>query len=99
MQDIDWSTSARTVGWKNVPTPPGLPPVVTRAPAATASSTWRCTISRCAAVAVVLALTQLAHLVGELGDELVIDWCLDVDAFHRDAHLTGIEHPAECDPV
>ncbi len=28
MQDIEWSTSTSTVGSKNVPAVPGLPPVV-----------------------------------------------------------------------
>ena len=52
MQVMSWVTSVSTVGWKNVPFPVGLPPVSTLAPAATASSTWRSTMSRWASVAI-----------------------------------------------
>ena len=51
MQLIWGVTSASTVGSKKVPTPVGFPPVSTLAPAATASSTCRSTMSRWAAVA------------------------------------------------
>ena len=52
MQLMDGVTSASTVGWKKVPTPVGLPPTSTRAPAAVASVTCRSTMSRWAPVAI-----------------------------------------------
>ena len=41
----------------------------------------------------------MAHVVGELGDEFVVDGRLDVDPFDRHAYLTGVEHPAPRDAV
>ena len=45
-------------------------------------------------LAAVGALAQAADLLGQLGDELVVDGLLDVDPLDRDADLAGVHHPA-----
>ena len=52
-----------------------------------------------ACLTLLLALLDLADLLGELGDELVIDRGLDEDPLHRDADLAGVEHAAPGDAV
>ena len=47
MAAIEWSTSASTVGSKKRPPSRARPPVVIRAPASRACSTWRLTMSSC----------------------------------------------------
>ena len=109
MHAIEWSTSASTVGSKNVPVPVGLPPAsdprarrhrvvdVTLHDVALCLRRHRADVV--AVVAAALTQAHLADLLGQLGDELVVDRLLDVDAFDRDADLPGVGEPAVDDAV
>ena len=104
MHSIEWSTSASTVGSKKRPGPsPALPPVITRAPFSTASSTWLEITSICGGKVIApmstvpgaggRALAQRLDALGEKREELVVDGLLDVDALDRDAGLARVADP------
>ena len=104
MHSIVWSTSTSTVGSKKSPgaLARGGRRRAPCAPLATASSTWSSTMSICGGNVIAPTSTvpgpagrpwrSARDLLGDLGDELVVDRLLDVDALDRDAGLAAVLH-------